>query len=114
MIHAIKLAFKKNAQWQVRLMLKSYYKATPELLAKDFVILNHGQITTTFELEMHSPNYLTTPTGRLSSSTDLKCIAPLHGGSSMLQFMTCRRRARYFDHGYRSHIQKVKSPLFFK
>ncbi|GFW99009.1 hypothetical protein TNCV_1782281 [Trichonephila clavipes] len=37
--------------------------ATQRLLAMDFVILNHGQVTrTTFELAHPFPNYHTTPT----------------------------------------------------
>ncbi|GFX26368.1 uncharacterized protein TNCV_949661 [Trichonephila clavipes] len=40
--------------------------ATRGLLATDHVILNHGQVTwTTPELALPSPNYHTTPTGRL-------------------------------------------------
>ncbi|GFW89328.1 hypothetical protein TNCV_3966181 [Trichonephila clavipes] len=61
-------------------------KATRGLLATDHVNLNHGQVTwMTPELAPTSPNYYTTPKERrLSSfelSTDLACMAPLHGGS---------------------------------
>ncbi|GFU78054.1 hypothetical protein TNCV_4778621, partial [Trichonephila clavipes] len=52
-------------------------------LTTDYVILNHGQVTWTTPELAPSPNYHTTPTGggRFSSSTDLTCIAALHGGS---------------------------------
>ncbi|GFW91910.1 hypothetical protein TNCV_4080701 [Trichonephila clavipes] len=51
------------------------------LLATDHVILNHGQVTwTTPELAPPSPIYHTN--GRtFQLSTDLTCIAALHGGS---------------------------------
>ncbi|GFX35042.1 transposable element Tcb2 transposase [Trichonephila clavipes] len=54
---------------------------TRGLLATDHVILNHGQVTWTTPLAPPSPNYHTTPTGGRFSSTDLTCIAALHGGS---------------------------------
>ncbi|GFW40840.1 hypothetical protein TNCV_4368881 [Trichonephila clavipes] len=50
-------------------------------LETEHVILNHGQVTwTTPELAPSSPNYHTS--GRsFQLSTDLTCIAALHGGS---------------------------------
>ncbi|GFU78020.1 hypothetical protein TNCV_4854981 [Trichonephila clavipes] len=56
-------------------------EATRGLLATDHVILNHGQVTwTTPELAPPSPNYHTN--GKMFQlSTDLTCIAALHGGS---------------------------------
>ncbi|GFV86154.1 hypothetical protein TNCV_671511 [Trichonephila clavipes] len=52
---------------------------TRGLLETDHVIWNHGQVTwTTPELAPPSPNYHT-PNYQLS--TDLTCIAALHGGS---------------------------------
>ncbi|GFS66988.1 hypothetical protein TNCV_2527801 [Trichonephila clavipes] len=65
-------------------IVKEYYtKATRGLLATDHVILNHGQVTwTTPEL---APPLLTTPPHQRSQlSTDLTCIAALHGGSLVL------------------------------
>ncbi|GFY27044.1 hypothetical protein TNCV_2066651 [Trichonephila clavipes] len=55
------------------------YRATRGLLATDHEILNHGQVTwTTPELAPPSPNYHTN--GRtFQLSTDLTCIAALHG-----------------------------------
>ncbi|GFX18562.1 hypothetical protein TNCV_3371351 [Trichonephila clavipes] len=56
-------------------------RATRGLLETDHVILNHGQVTwTTPELVLPSPN--NHANGRtLQLSTDLACIAALHGGS---------------------------------
>ncbi|GFX50450.1 hypothetical protein TNCV_770221 [Trichonephila clavipes] len=46
--------------------------ATRGLLATDYVILNHGQVTwTTPELAPPSPNYHTTPTGGRFSSRQI-------------------------------------------
>ncbi|GFU58488.1 hypothetical protein TNCV_697491 [Trichonephila clavipes] len=59
--------------------VKRLRSATRGLLATDHVILNHGQVTwTTPELAPPSPNYHTN--GRtFQLSTDLTCIAALHG-----------------------------------
>ncbi|GFY28979.1 hypothetical protein TNCV_4721071 [Trichonephila clavipes] len=47
----------------------------------DYVILNHGRVTwTTPELAPPSPNYHTNGS-TFQLSTDLTCIAALHGGS---------------------------------
>ncbi|GFT49226.1 uncharacterized protein TNCV_4582391 [Trichonephila clavipes] len=55
--------------------------ATRGLLATDHVILNHGQVTWTTP-ELAPPLLTTTPHQRRRfSSTDLTCIAALHGGS---------------------------------
>ncbi|GFW92262.1 hypothetical protein TNCV_3541481 [Trichonephila clavipes] len=58
--------------------------ATRRFLVTDLVILNHGQVTRMKpQLSLPFPNYHTTPTGKtFELSTDLKCIASLHGGSS--------------------------------
>ncbi|GFS67788.1 hypothetical protein TNCV_4364401 [Trichonephila clavipes] len=61
--------------------------ATRGLLATDHVILNHGHVG---HLSWHpSPNYHTTPTGGRFSSTDLTCIAALHGGSLVVLGSNC-------------------------
>ncbi|GFX54787.1 hypothetical protein TNCV_2556731 [Trichonephila clavipes] len=51
------------------------------LLVMNLVILKHGQVTrTTPEMSSSSPNYHTN--GKtFELLTDLRCIAPLHGGS---------------------------------
>ncbi|GFW77233.1 hypothetical protein TNCV_2726631 [Trichonephila clavipes] len=63
------------------MLLRLLETATRGLLATDHVILNHGQVTwTTPELASPSPNYHTN--GRtFQLSTDLTCIAALHGES---------------------------------
>ncbi|GFU59724.1 hypothetical protein TNCV_3186801 [Trichonephila clavipes] len=59
-------------------------KATRGLLATDHVILNHGQVTWTTPELAPSSNYHTN--GRtFQLSTDLTCIAALHGGSLVVQ-----------------------------
>ncbi|GFW81985.1 hypothetical protein TNCV_771141 [Trichonephila clavipes] len=60
------------------------FETTRGLLATDHIILNHSQVTwTTPELPPSSPSY---PTNRMTfqSSTDLTCIAALHGGPLMV------------------------------
>ncbi|GFT67469.1 hypothetical protein TNCV_2360781 [Trichonephila clavipes] len=59
----------------------SHCSAARGLLATDHVTLNHGQVTwTTPELAPASPNYhINGKTFQLS--TDLMCIAALHGES---------------------------------
>ncbi|GFT63248.1 uncharacterized protein TNCV_4747271 [Trichonephila clavipes] len=65
------------------LILTSHCSATRGLLATDHVILNHGQVTWTTP-ELAAPLRTTTPhqrEGTFQLSTDLTCIAALHGGS---------------------------------
>ncbi|GFW50123.1 hypothetical protein TNCV_4695411 [Trichonephila clavipes] len=59
--------------------------ATRGLLAMDLVLLSNGQVTR-MTLELVAPSELIHLTnGRtLELSTDLTCIAPLHGGSSVV------------------------------
>ncbi|GFV94371.1 hypothetical protein TNCV_2268251 [Trichonephila clavipes] len=66
-----------------------YCSATRGLMATNHVILNHGQVTwTTPELATISPNYHTK--GRtLQLSTELTCIAALHGGSLVVLVLRC-------------------------
>ncbi|GFX62208.1 hypothetical protein TNCV_3305821 [Trichonephila clavipes] len=65
----------------VQMLSKRPCCATRGLLATDHVILNHGQVTwTTPELAPPSPNYHTN-WRTFQLSTDLTCIAALHGGS---------------------------------
>ncbi|GFX72257.1 hypothetical protein TNCV_4551791 [Trichonephila clavipes] len=52
----------------------SLYKATRELLLRELVILNQGQVTRLIP-EMDPPLYHTTPIGGLSATTDLTCIS---------------------------------------
>ncbi|GFW72994.1 hypothetical protein TNCV_831171 [Trichonephila clavipes] len=77
-------------------ILKLHCSATRGLLARDHVILNHGQVTwTTSELAPHSPHHTNRRTFQLS--TDLTCIAALHGGSlAVLGSMPAM--IRYLDH----------------
>ncbi|GFU82732.1 hypothetical protein TNCV_265291 [Trichonephila clavipes] len=86
--------------------------ATRGLLAKDHEILNHGQVTWTTP-ELHpSPNYHTN--GRtFQLSTDLACIAALHGGS--LWYWARTRDKAIHDPipiplGYRGHKEGKRGP----
>ncbi|GFX51814.1 hypothetical protein TNCV_5015161 [Trichonephila clavipes] len=63
----------------------------------DGVILNYGQVTWTTPELAPPPNYHTTPTGGRFSSTDLACIAALHGGS----LVGTSNPFRYYTTGYR-------------
>ncbi|GFU94732.1 hypothetical protein TNCV_3386211 [Trichonephila clavipes] len=70
---------KENELRVSELILTSHCSATRGLSATDDVILNHGQVTwTTPEL---APPLLTTTPHSFQLSTDLTCIAALHGGS---------------------------------
>ncbi|GFW61243.1 hypothetical protein TNCV_3377581 [Trichonephila clavipes] len=54
-----------------------------------------------------SPNYRTTPTGTFQLSTDLTCIAALHGGSLVvLGFVTRQATIRY-------HTTRLPRPPYF-
>ncbi|GFX71039.1 hypothetical protein TNCV_3648041 [Trichonephila clavipes] len=60
-------------------MLTLHYKAARGLLAKDFIIFNHSQVTrATPELLPSSSNFHTTPSREHSASTDLTCIGYLY------------------------------------
>ncbi|GFW44595.1 hypothetical protein TNCV_4481411 [Trichonephila clavipes] len=77
------------------------YLATRGLLVTDHVILSHGQVTwMTPELALPSPNYYTNRR-TFQLSTDLTCIAGLHGGSfsgTGLEPVTKQATVRYLYH----------------
>ncbi|GFT17649.1 uncharacterized protein TNCV_2587571 [Trichonephila clavipes] len=77
-------------------------RSTQGLLATDYVILNHGQVTwTTLELASPSPNYHSTPMrGRLSLDRSNVHRSPtrLVFSGTGLELVTRPTTIRYLDH----------------
>ncbi|GFX91700.1 hypothetical protein TNCV_3682861 [Trichonephila clavipes] len=93
-------------------IITSQCSATGGLLATDHVILNHSQVTwTTPELTSPSSNYH--PNGMtFQLSTDLACIAALHGLEKPRERRTEEKRSKKTRAGRFRKVEKEESRSF--